>query len=85
MSVYYELNGKTIILTIDQYFDLDDEKIQDLIADNRGFEVNDPFCDINFKEFKKFNVPEVEINDLSEQDIKNIENEIKRDTEGGDN
>lgn len=80
----YQLStGKTINITFEQWSDLDDEKIQEYISNDSGIFLDDPFINVNFKEFKKFNIPEIEMEDLSEEDIKIIENEIKRDTEGG--
>ena len=43
---HYQLpNGKTIYLTIDQFLDLTDEDIQDLVATNCGEQYLNPFKD----------------------------------------
>lgn len=76
----YELgNGKTVNLTFEQWNDLTDEKIQDLIAGGSGREINDPFIKISDREFKKFEIPELEIEDIPETEIKNIEDEFNID------
>lgn len=79
MSVYYELNGKTVILTMEQYLDMNDDKEQELIAADKGYDINDPFCNLNFKEFKKLEIPEVELDELTDEQIQTIENEINKD------
>lgn len=80
MAVPYEINGKTVMLTIEQVLDLDDEGIQELIAKNQGMEINDPFQDIKFKDFssKHYSVPDIEgvIDPLDEEIIEEIKKEI---------
>jgi len=59
------------MLTIEQILDLDDEKIQEIIAKDLGMEINDPFSDIKFKDFhQKYLDP------LDEESIDKIKKEI---------
>jgi len=72
------------MLTIDQILNLDDLAIQDLIAKNSGWEINDPFADLNYKEFepKQYDIPEVDeyIEPLDEDSINDIKKEIDEDS-----
>lgn len=77
----YELgNGKTVNLTFEQWLDLDDNKIQQLIANDKGMILEDPFTNVDYKEFspKKYNIPEVEdhIEVLDENSLNKIKKEI---------
>lgn len=85
MSFKYQLpTGKTVILTDDEFFDLDDDKLQQLIAEDRGIFLENPFEDLNLREFKKFDnndeiiilddLPNIE--EIPIEVIKNIENEF---------
>lgn len=78
----YELgNGKTVFLTFEEWLELDDEKIQELISKNSGIEIDDPFVNFDLKEYrtpKKVEAPHIDgIDDLTEEQLKSIEDEIK--------
>lgn len=79
----YELgNGKTIIISFEDWLNMTDEKEQEYIARDHGFFVEDPFKNPNYKEFetKKYNVPEVDdIEPLDETFIEEIKKEIDGD------
>ena len=68
--------GKTVLLTFEQWINLDDLVIQDLIASNSGYEINDPFMDLSIKETN------IEIQDIQIEDIPDeIKEEIQKDLE----
>ena len=44
--IRYQINGKTVLLTNEQFLNLKDQDIQDLIAKDAGHFINDPFYDL---------------------------------------
>lgn len=83
MAVPYQLpNGKTVMLSIDQILDMDDLSIQDLMAKNIGWDIDDPFTNLSYKEFdsKGYTTPEIDeyVEPLDEDSI----NEIKKQIDG---
>lgn len=85
--VRYQLpTGKTVLLTVDQFLDLDDYKVQELIASNAGIEIEDPFIGFDGKEPEPGSpIPDVEsyVEPLPEEEIIKIKKEINGD-EGKD-
>lgn len=83
--VRYELgNGKTILISFEDWLDMTDEKEQEYIARDQGFFVEDPFKEPNYKEFepKNYNIPEVDgyVESLDENFIEEIKKEIDEET-----
>lgn len=74
-------NGKVALLTLDKYLDLTDLDIQNLMADDAGIDIDDPFLDFNIKEPNPYQVPEIEeyIEPLPIEEIKKIRDELKND------
>jgi len=74
--VKYQLStGKTVLLTMEQYLELTDEKEQELIAADSGVEINDPFNDFSPIEPKEENI-ELEIEEIPLEEIKKIKKEF---------
>ena len=77
--VRYQLStGRTVLLTMDQLLDMTDEKIQELIANNAGIEIEDVFSDFNGKE-THLDLPDVELEDIPEEIKKQIEEDFETD------
>lgn len=79
--VKYQLKtGKTIFITVDQWLDMTDEKEQEYMAKDAGYEINDPFSEPNYREFisKGYNVPNIDehIESLDEDSVNEIKKEI---------
>lgn len=72
MAVPYELNGKTIMLSVDDILDLDDQAIQELIARDLGVEINDPFAD----GFNDFETKDYRIEPLDKEVVDKIKKEF---------
>lgn len=82
----YELgNGKTVFLTFEEWLELDDDKIQELISKNAGVDIDDPFTNFSPKEYrasKKLDVSHLDgIDELTPEQLKSIEDEIKEEFE----
>lgn len=79
MAVRYNLpTGKVVLLTDDEFWNLDDEKIQELIAFDRGIFIDDPFMDIKVKDFKPLlDIPDLELDELPEDIKKEIDKEFE--------
>ncbi len=61
MSIRYQLpNGKYVYLTLDQVLDMDLASMQELMADDAGFNSEDPFDDSTSYEPTVWEVPELE-------------------------
>lgn len=82
----YELpNGKTITLSFEQWDALTDEKVQEMMADDLGFFIGDPFTNLDYsydRQGKKIEVPNPDVEELSEDEIKFIKQQIEKDAEG---
>ena len=84
MIPYQRGNGKTVMLTFEQWLNLTDEKIQDLIADNEGYEIDNPFDKVIdrardyeiYTDIPKDLTPDIP-EELDIEDIKKIEGEKK--------
>lgn len=82
-------NGKVALLTLDKYLDLTDLDIQNLMADDAGIDIDNPFLDFNIKEpnryqtseIEPYQIPEIEeyIEPLPIEEIKKIRDELKND------
>lgn len=86
MAIPYQLpNGKTVMLTIDQALNMDDLALQELMAKDVGFELDDPFTNINYRDFKEkeYETPDIEdaIKALDEDCINDIKKEIDNELE----
>lgn len=82
MGIRYQLpNGKYVYLTLDEALDMDLESLQDLMADDSGYDSEDPFDDhLDNYNPVSYNVPEAEPEILpTEEKI-----QIKKDIEDGD-
>lgn len=58
--------GKTVFLTVDEWLNMTDESYQNLIADQKGFEIEDPFSKILDKSL-----------DIEDRDLPNIPEELE--------
>lgn len=74
--IYQLPNGKSIFLTVEQYLQLTDKDLNELIADGSCTYIEDPFCDSSIKENKHFlyEYEEIEIPEdlLAEDDYKDL-------------
>ncbi len=74
--VRYNLsNGKTVLLTMEQYLAMDDLKEQELLASGRGVEINNPFADFSItsqNDDEEF----IELEEIPDEEIKTILNEF---------
>lgn len=87
--VRYELgNGKTIFISMEDYLDMTDEKLQEYIAKDSGYMVEDPFNEPNFKDFslKNYEVLNVDVivDPLDEDIVEEIIKEIKKEIDDSD-
>lgn len=81
--IRFELpTGRTVMLTAEKWLSLTDEDIQKLIAEDKGVFISDPFDDFDYKESRKLNLPELEVEDLDEETIKQIKKEIDGEATG---
>lgn len=80
MATPFQLpNGKTVMLTIDQILKLDEISIQELMAKDIGFEIDDPFATIKYREFqnKEYELPDPEdVEPLNENEIIDIKKQV---------
>lgn len=78
MSIRYQLpNGKTILISYDEFEKLDSNKIQDLIANNSGVYIDDPFVkdvDKN-KNYQEFELFDIDFNELPPEEVEKIKKE----------
>lgn len=81
MAIYYELNGKTIILSVEEYLNLNDESIQNLIAEDRGLDINDPFTNLRVKDYDKFRSNNLDAQELSDEEIEEIRLQIEKEND----
>jgi hypothetical protein len=83
IGMRYELpNGKTITLSFEQWDNLTDEKVQEMMADDLGFFVSDPFTNLDYsydREGKKIDTPEPDVEELSDAEIEAIRQQIEKD------
>lgn len=88
--MHYQLStGKTIIISFEEWLNLDDLKIQELLAANAGMDIEDPFLDLKTKPDKirypgTFNIeelPDIEevVEPLPPDVIEQISKQIKSD------
>lgn len=78
MAIYYELNGKTIILSLEEYLNLDDESIQNLIAEDRGLDINDPFTNLRVKDYDKLKSDNLSVQELSDEEVEEIRLQMEK-------
>lgn len=78
MAIYYELNGKTIILSLEEYLNLDDESIQNLIAEDRGLDINDPFTNLRVKDYDKLKSDNLSVQELSDEEIEEVRLQMEK-------
>lgn len=75
--IKYELNGKTVLLTTEQWLELDELKLQALTAADRGVHISDPFQDFNFRSQNTDESDiEIEIEQIPDEEIKLIIDEF---------
>lgn len=79
MAIYYELNGKTHIISLEDYLNLSDEKIQDMIASGQGYDINDPFTNLKVRDYNNFKDSDLDVQELSDEEIELIKQQIERD------
>lgn len=84
-KIRYQLpNGKYVYLTFDQILDMDLEMLQDLMADDTGFDSENPWDDQydGYADPQVWEVPQVESEDIKIPDFE--KDQIKKDCEDGD-
>lgn len=75
-------NGKTVLLTMEQFLNLDDLKLQEMIAANAGVEEADyPFGDFSYKGQKVEDDLDIEIEKIPNDIIEDIKKEFSQDSE----
>lgn len=75
--VKYQLStGKTVLLTMEQFLEMTDEKEQELIAADSGVEINDPFNDFTPTSQNNDQEIELEIEEIPLEEIKKIKKEF---------
>lgn len=73
MSIRYQLpNGKYVYLTLDQVLDMDLEGLQDLVAEDAGYDSEDPFDDSTGFEPNVWELPEIEDDKIDEREKQDI-------------
>ena len=80
MSIRYQLpNDKTILISYEEFDKLDSAQIQDLIADNAGMYIDDPFIKEVDKDrnYQKFDLEGIDYNELSSEEIEKIKKETE--------
>lgn len=70
-------NGKTVLLTMEQFLNLDDMKMQEMIANNAGVEIDYPFGDFSYKGQSKDDDINIEIEQLPIDEIEKIKKEFE--------
>ena len=84
--IRYQLpTGKTVLLTTEQWMDLSDEKIQELIASDAGIQIDDPFIGFDGHEPKEETIEIPEIDDYIEQLPREEISKIKQEFRNGIN
>lgn len=83
MMNYQLPTGKTVCISFEDWLNLTDEKIQDMIAKDAGIEVDDPFSNFSYKERKPNNYQLPPIEGVEPIDEEIIE-EIKKQIDGND-
>jgi hypothetical protein len=79
--VRYNLaNGKTVLLTMDQYLDMTDELEQKLMAADSGIEINNPFADFTNTSQNTDEELELDIEEIPIEIIKDIKKEFDEDS-----
>ncbi len=68
--------GKTVLITFEQWLNLTDEDIQEMVAANSGMSVDDPFSDFFMKEVT-YESPDLSIEDIPDDIKKEIEDDLK--------
>lgn len=59
-----QINGRTIFLRLEEWLEMSDEDYQNLIANNEGYEIDNPFDKLIDKiDSKEWNVPPEHKND----------------------
>lgn len=85
MAMKYQLpNGKTIFIEFEDWLNLTDEKIQEYMAENKGFIIDDPFKEPNYKEFESEEYKLPNIDDYVEPLDDDSLNEIKKQIDESD-
>jgi hypothetical protein len=71
-------SGKTVFLTWEQWDTLTDEDVQDMMADDLGYYIEDPF-NVQILNGRAFDVPDTfsEYKVLPEDEIKKLKNDFE--------
>ena len=78
--LYSLSNGKTVRISFEDWLSLTDERIQELLASDAGYYTEDPFIDLDEGyDKKKYSLPDLSIEELDPDQVKEIEDEINRD------
>lgn len=72
--------GKTILITMDEWFDMTDEKIQKKISEDAGTFINDPFANFDARD-KNDSIEgvneEIPIIEIPNEDLEDIKKELE--------
>lgn len=71
-------------MSFEDWLNMTDERLQELIASNAGYEIDNPFIGLDAKEVKEddtIEVPDIEelVDPLPEEEIDKIKQELKKD------
>lgn len=82
MAVKVELgNGKTVMMSLEDYLNLDEQGIQKLIASDAGMVIEDPFVDFDVQDSKRrtYTIPDIDeyIEPLPDDEVEKIKKQIK--------